>query len=148
VMDKDTTDRNISVEELEEGSGLYLDFDRISKVAARVSGIMPVVVQNVDTKEVILLAYTDNTAFRKSLETGIATFWSTSRNELWVKGATSGNTFALIEVRVNDEQNALVYLVRPDGGGICHTRNSKGQNRNCFYRQLNRDTGKLINLDP
>ena len=142
------TDPELSTEELEEGSELYLDFAKISKVAAQVSGVMPVAVQNVDTKEVILVAYVNETAFRKSVETGIATFWSTSRNELWVKGATSGNTFELVEVRVNDEQNALVYLVRPRGGGICHTRNSKGKARNCFYRRLNIDTRTLKNLDP
>jgi len=142
------TDREISVKELEEGTGLYLDFDKISKVAAQTPGVLPVAVQNIDTKEVILVAYVNKEAFQKSIETGIATFWSTSRNELWVKGATSGNTFALVEVRVNDEQNALVYLVRPNGGGICHTRNSKGQSRNCFYRRLNTGTGTLENLDP
>jgi phosphoribosyl-AMP cyclohydrolase len=142
------TDRELSTEELEEGTGLHLDFDRISKVAAQTPGIMPVAVQNMDTKEVILIAYVNKTAFQKSIETGIATFWSTSRNELWVKGATSGNTYELVEVRVNDEQNSLLYLVRPKGGGICHTRNSKGQARNCFYRKLNTDTGTLENLDP
>ena len=142
------TDREISTEELEEGTGLYLDFDKVSKVATRVSGVMPVAVQNVDTRELILLAYVNESAFQKSIETGIATFWSTSRNELWVKGATSGNTFKLVEVRVNDEQNALLYLVRPNGGGICHTRNSKGEARNCFYRRLNTATRKLENLDP
>ena len=142
------TDRELSVEELEEGAGLHLDFDKISKVAARTPGVLPVAVQNVDTQEVILVAYVNKTAFQKSIETGIATFWSTSRNELWIKGATSGNTFELVEVRVNDEQNALVYLVRPQGGGICHTRNSKGEARNCFYRRLNTNTGTLENLDP
>ena len=142
------TDRALSVEELEEGTKLHLDFDKISKVAAQTPGVLPVDVQNVDTKEVILVAYVNKAAFEKSIETGMATFWSTSRNELWVKGATSGNTFELVEVRVNDEQNALLYLVRPNGGGICHTRNLKGEARNCFYRKLNTDTGTLENLDP
>jgi phosphoribosyl-AMP cyclohydrolase len=142
------TDRELSKEELEEGTGLYLDFDKIAKIAAQLPGVIPVAVQNVDTKEVILVAYVNREAFQKSIETGIATFWSTSRNELWVKGATSGNTFELIEVRVNDEQNALVYMVRPQGGGICHTRNLKGENRKCFYRRLNTETGTLENLDP
>lgn len=142
------TDREISTAELEEGSELFLDFDKISKVAAEVSGVMPVAVQNVDTKEVILVAYVNKEAFEKSIETGTATFWSTSRNELWIKGATSGNSFELVEVRVNDEQNSLLYLVRPKGGGICHTRNSKGEARNCFYRKLNTGTGTLENLDP
>jgi phosphoribosyl-AMP cyclohydrolase len=148
MAERKMTDRELSTEELEEGSELYLDFDKISKVAVQASGVMPVAVQNVDTKEVILVAYVNEAAFQKSIETGIVTFWSTSRNELWVKGATSGNTFELVEVRVNDEQNSLLYLVRPQGEGICHTRNSKGKARNCFYRKLNTDTGTLENLDP
>ena len=142
------SDREISTEELEEGTALYLDFDKVSKMAAQVPGVMPVAVQNIDTREVILIAYVNKEAFQKSIETGIAIFWSTSRNELWMKGATSGNTFELVEVRVNDEQNALVYLVRQRGEGICHNYNSKGKARNCFYRKLNTDTGTLKNLDP
>jgi phosphoribosyl-AMP cyclohydrolase len=86
----------------------------------------------VDTKEVILVAYTSREAFERSVRTRIATFWSASRNELWIKDKTSGNFFELTEVRVNCEQNSLVYLVRPKGEGICHTRNSKGTARNCY----------------
>ena len=142
------TDPEFSTEELEEGAELLLDFDKISKIAAKVSGVIPVAVQNADTKEVLTLAYTNREAFEKTVETGILTFWSTSRDELWVKGATSGNTFELVEIRINGEQNSLLYLVRPQGGGICHTRNSKGEARNCFYRRLNTGTGRLENLDP
>jgi phosphoribosyl-AMP cyclohydrolase len=138
----------LSAEELEEGSGLSLDFDKIAKVAARSPGVLPVAVQNADTKEVILVAYASKEDLQHSLKTGIATFWSTSRNELWVKGASSGNTFELVEVRVNCEQNSLLYIVRPKGEGICHTYNSKGKARNCFYRKLNTDAGTLENLDP
>lgn len=142
------TDRELSAEELEEGTELMLDFDKISKVAARSSGVLPVAVQDIDTREVILVAYASKEDLQHSLKTGIATFWSTSRNELWVKGASSGNTFELVEVRVNCEQNSLLYIVRPKGEGICHTHNKKGKARNCFYRKLSTDTGKLENLDP
>ena len=138
----------ISIDDLEEGTELRLDFDKINRVIAHSPDVIPVVVQNIDTKEVILVAYTNKEAFEKSIQTRIATFWSTSRNELWVKGKTSGNIFELKEVYVNDEQNALVYLVSPKGGGICHTRNSKGEARNCFYRRLDLTTGILENLDP
>ena len=68
------TDRELSVEELEEGTELYLDFDKISKVAAQTPGVMPVVVQNVDTKEVILVAYVNKAAFQKSSDAGLDTF--------------------------------------------------------------------------
>ena len=141
-------EREISTEELEEGKLLYLDFDKVSKVAAQIPGVIPVAIQDADTREVLVVAYANREALQMSLETGIATFWSTSRNELWVKGATSGNIFELVEIRVNCEQNSLLYLVRPKGEGICHTYNSKGKVRNCYYRRLNTDTGALENLDP
>ncbi len=83
-----------------------------------------------------------------SLETGWATFWSRSRATLWEKGKTSGETFDLLEVRVNCEQNSLLYIVRPRRGGICHTKNGQGEPRNCFYRRLDLETGALENLDP
>lgn len=133
---------------LEEGSALQIDFGKIAKVAAKCPDVIPVAVQNADTNEVILVAYTNQTAFRESIRTRIATFWSTSRNELWIKGNTSGNIFDLVEIRINCEQNSLLYRVRPRGEGICHTANSKGRDRNCYYRRLNMDTGVLENLDP
>lgn len=133
---------------LEEGDELMLDFDKLEKAVAGSKGIIPVAVQNADTGEVILLAYANEAALQKSLETRKAVFWSTSRNQLWEKGKSSGETFSLIEVRVNCEQNSLVYIVRPDRGNICHTRNRNGEPRNCYYRRLDFETGKLENLDP
>lgn len=141
-------DDNISIQQLEEGKELQLDFDKLNKVITQDSGVIPVAVQNADTKEIILIAYTNKTAFEKSIATRIATFWSTSRNELWIKGETSGNTFELVEVYVNCEQNSLVYRVKPGGEGICHTYNSRKEARNCFYRRLNLETGTLENLNP
>jgi phosphoribosyl-AMP cyclohydrolase len=130
--------------ELEEGDELRLDFSKIDRTAG--IHVVPCGVQNVETKEVILVAYVNELALRRSLETRSVVLWSTSRNELWEKGATSGETFELVEVRVNCEQNSLVYLVRPRGGGICHTRNRDDEPRNCFYRRLNFETGKLEHL--
>lgn len=135
------------MKELEEGNQLTLDFDKLAK-AAKCPGILPCAVQNADTKEVILVAYVNKLALDKSLETRSAVFWSTSRNELWEKGKTSGETFDLLEVRVNCEQNSLLYIVRPKRGGICHTKNKQSQPRNCYYRRLNFETGRLENLDP
>jgi phosphoribosyl-AMP cyclohydrolase len=142
------TDSASSSHDLEEGARLRLDFGKVARATRQSTEIIPVAVQNADTREVILLAYTNEEALRKSLETRVATFWSTSRNELWIKGATSGNVFELVEVHVNCEQNSLLYTVRPKGQGICHTRNAKGEARNCFYRRLNPETGELENLDP
>jgi phosphoribosyl-AMP cyclohydrolase len=136
------------VNELEEGAVLQLDWRKLESISEKRLGVLPVAVQNADTKEVILVAYANQQALEESIRRRTAVFWSTSRNELWIKGKTSGETFDLLEVRVNCEQNSLVYLVRPRRGGICHTRNRKREPRNCFYRRLSFETGELENLDP
>ena len=133
---------------LEEGPELKLDFRKLEKAVAGSPGILPVAIQNADTNEVILVAYTNDLAFRKSIETRTLVLWSTSRNELWEKGKTSGETFDLLEVYVNCEQNSLLYRVRPKRGAICHTKNQGGRPRNCFYRRLHLATMKLENLNP
>ena len=138
----------MSMSTSEEGNDLQLDFRKLEKAVASSPGIVPVAVQNADTGEVILVAYTNEAAFRQAVSTRKLVLWSTSRNELWEKGRTSGETFDLVEVRVNCEQNSLLYRVRPSRGGICHTRNKAGQPRNCYYRRLDLDTGNLENLDP
>jgi len=135
------------MKDIEEGNELKIDWAKLEKAVASSPGIVPVAIQNADTNEVILVAYTNELAFRKSLETRSLVLWSTSRNELWEKGKTSGETFDLVEVRVNCEQNSLLYRVRPQRGGICHTKNRKGEPRDCYYRKLNLGTGKLENTD-
>jgi phosphoribosyl-AMP cyclohydrolase len=134
--------------EIEESSVFRLDWGKLKKVADRNPDVVPVAVQDADTREVILVAYANEQALRHSIKTGNATFWSTSRRELWEKGATSGETFELLEVRVNCEQNSLLYVVRPRRGKICHTKNSAGQPRNCYYRKLDFNTFELVNTDP
>lgn len=134
--------------ELEEGTTLQLDFAKIAKIAAGSPDVIPVAVQHADTREIILIAYTNEYALKTSIEKRTLVLWSTSRNELWEKGATSGETFELLEVRVNCEQNSLVYEVRPKRGAICHTKNQQGEPRNCYYRRVNLDTMELENLDP
>jgi phosphoribosyl-AMP cyclohydrolase len=130
--------------QLEEGAALQLDFAKLDKT----TGVIPCAVQNVDTHEVILVAYVNEQALKTAIDTRSAVFWSTSRNELWEKGKTSGETFDLLEVLVNCEQNSLVYKVRPRRGGICHTKNEAGEARNCYYRSLDFETGELHNNDP
>jgi phosphoribosyl-AMP cyclohydrolase len=136
------------VKALEEGDRLKIDFSKISKIAANGGGVVPVAVQNADTGEVILVAYTNDLAFRETLARRTLVLWSTSRNELWEKGKTSGETFELVDAFVNCEQNSLLYRVRPRRGGICHTKNSQGRPRNCYYRRVNPDTLALENTDP
>jgi phosphoribosyl-AMP cyclohydrolase len=136
------------VNELEEGKELQLDFSKMAKAAQASPDVIPVAVQNVDTKEIILVAYVNPQALDHTIETRDATFWSTSRKELWIKGGTSGETFEVLEIRVNCEQNSLVYIVRPRRGGICHTKNAQGQPRDCYYRRINFETRELENLNP
>lgn len=114
-----------------------LDFGKLAKTAKTGSEVLPVVLQNADTHEVLFVGYANARALEATLSERIAVLWSTSRNELWRKGATSGDTLRLVEVRVNCEQNSLLYLVRPATGGACHTRDSSGASRpSCYYREL------------
>jgi phosphoribosyl-AMP cyclohydrolase len=135
-------------QELEEGKTLKLDFSKLARATEKCPDVIPVAVQNADSGEVILVAYANEKALKASLESRTAVFWSTSRNELWEKGKTSGEVFDLLEVYVNCEQNSLLYRVRPRRGGICHTKNKQGEPRNCYYRRLNMDTLDLENLNP
>jgi phosphoribosyl-AMP cyclohydrolase len=134
--------------QLEEGLKLELDWNKLEKAVAGTKGIIPVAVQNADTQEVILVAYINQLAFEESLKRKMLVLWSSSRQELWVKGLTSGETFELIEARVNCEQNSLLFIVRPNRGGICHTKNEKGEPRDCYYRKINLETRALENLNP
>lgn len=136
---------------LEEGVEVMIDFlklDKLSRGAGskRMSGIIPAVVQDFVTKEVLMLAYVNEQALWHALKNKVAAFWSTSRNELWVKGLTSGCTLELIEARVNCEQNSILYLVKPAGGrGTCHTKDGNGKYRkSCFYRAISGNGGRLV----
>lgn len=123
--------------ELEEGTALAIDFEKIHRAARSKEGLVPVVLQHAETKDVLFVGYANDRALAESLATRRAVLWSASRDELWRKGATSGDELELIEVRVNCEQNALLYLVRPLAGGVCHTRDVTGATRRtCFYRRL------------
>ena len=140
------TKRKTDSKSLEEGIGLQLDFEKISKVAQSQESVLPVAVQDVDSKEILLVAYANEAALNYTLEHSVAAFWSTSRDELWVKGATSGDTLEIVEIRVNCEQNSLVYIVRLLGKGACHTKGDGGRSRrSCYYRRIK--DGKLESVD-
>lgn len=130
---------------IEETDELMLDFDKLSKIDPS-NRVIPVAVQNMDTKEVILIAYVNREALEESIKQRKVILWSTSRNKLWFKGAESGNTFTLHHIFVNCEQNSLVFQATPDKGGICHT-SFNGKPNNCYYRELDMNTGKLIYLN-
>ena len=92
-------------------------------------GLIPAVVQDIHTHQVLMVAYMNEEALRRTLETGEAHFWSRSRGELWHKGATSGNIQKVVEIRVDCDADTLLLLVEP-AGPACHTGNTS-----CFYRR-------------
>jgi len=123
--------------DLEEGSNLRLDFTKISSVAACGEAVIPAVVQDVETLAVLITGYANQQALDYALREKVATLWSTSRNELWIKGKTSGEFLDLVETRVNCEQNSILYLVKVRGQGACHTKKSNGNPRyGCYYRRI------------
>lgn len=93
-------------------------------------GLIPCVVQQYDTGEVLMVAWMSAESIRLTVETGITWFWSRSRQELWNKGATSGNMQQLRELRADCDGDTLLALV-DSPGPACHTGN-----RSCFYRSL------------
>ena len=121
--------------DLEESELLQLDFSKIESVAASAPGVIPAVAQNIENGGVLMVGYVNELALKTALAEKVAVFWSTSRGELWVKGATSGDFLELVEARVNCEQNSVLYLVRPKGRGVCHTKDEDGVSRpSCYYR--------------
>ena len=124
--------------DLEEGDVLNLDFSKLKKVVECGEDIIPAIAQDHETGEVLIVGYANELALRTAKIEGMATFWSTSRNELWIKGKTSGDFLEIIEIRVNCEQNSIIYKVKPRGKGACHTKDADGIPRQgCYYRKLN-----------
>ena len=130
---------------LEEGTTPTIDFTKLEQIGQRGQHVVPVVLQDADSGEVLFVGYANQLAVDETFKTGIAVLWSTSRNELWRKGATSGDELALVEVRVNCEQNSLLYRVRPRKGGVCHTKDADGATRRtCYYRRLEPSGAALV----
>jgi phosphoribosyl-AMP cyclohydrolase len=95
-------------------------------------GLIPAVVQQHDTGEVLMVAWMDAPALERTLRIGEAVFYSRSRQEMWHKGATSGNTQRLVDLRIDCDGDVLLVLVDQQGAGVaCHT----GE-RSCFHRRL------------
>ncbi|MBP9854859.1 MAG: phosphoribosyl-AMP cyclohydrolase [Candidatus Omnitrophica bacterium] len=127
----------ISSNLLEESEQVLIDFEKLRKIAQTKEAVVPVVVQDDKTKEILLIGYANDQALKHTLEHKVATFWSTSRNELWVKGLTSGDQLDIVGVYVNCEQNSLLYQVKMVGKGSCHTKHKNGQTRfGCYYRKI------------
>ena len=123
--------------QLEEGTLLTLDFKKLRKVARTEQDVIPVVLQHAENGDVLFIGYANELALAETFKTKQAVLWSTSRNELWRKGATSGDVLDVVEVCVNCEQNSVLYRVVPRRGGVCHTKDADGNARpTCYYRRV------------
>lgn len=101
-----------------------------SQVKFNEAGLVPCIVQDADTREVLMMAWMNADTLQRTLELGETVFWSRSRQEVWHKGATSGNIQKLVELRYDCDGDTLLALVHPVGPA-CHTGA-----RSCFYRTL------------
>jgi phosphoribosyl-AMP cyclohydrolase len=120
----------VTTEALERGGEIAPRFDGQGLVAA--------IAQHADTGEVLMFAWMNAEALRLTLDTGVAHYWSRSRNSLWKKGETSGQLQLIEEIRIDCDQDAFLLKVRPQGdGGACHVGF-----RSCFYRVV--VDGKLV----
>ncbi|OGP84264.1 MAG: phosphoribosyl-AMP cyclohydrolase [Deltaproteobacteria bacterium RBG_16_54_11] len=113
-------------------AGVGLKFDKLG-------GLVPVVVQDYTSGEVLMLAFMNRQAWEQTLRTRQATYWSRSRNELWVKGETSGNLQEVKEIYVDCDEDTVLLKVIQQGGGACHTGR-----RCCFYRRVEGDELKEV----
>lgn len=102
----------------------------LSELTYNDQGLIPCIVQDADTLEVLMMAWMNEESLSLTLKQGETVFWSRSRQELWHKGATSGNTQTLVELRYDCDADTLLALVHP-AGPACHTGA-----RSCFYRTL------------
>jgi len=105
----------------------------LEAVQFNVDGLVAAIVQDHETDDVLMMAYMNEETLAMTLETGRMTYWSRSRQEVWVKGATSGNTQAVRSVRLDCDGDALLFRVTQEGGA-CHTGH-----HSCFYRRASND---------
>ena len=104
------------------------------------NGLLPVIAQDFKTNEVLMLAFMNETAFEKTVETKKATYFSRSRNTLWVKGETSGNTQIVKEIRIDCDFDTILIKVEQKGGAACHLGY-----RSCFFKKL--EQGEFITTE-
>lgn len=95
------------------------------------NGLVPVIVQDSETREVLMLAYMNSAAWHATRETGKATYWSRSRHALWVKGEQSGHVQLVKETFLDCDNDTILLVVEQIGGAACHTGH-----RTCFFRQV------------
>ncbi|OPY87828.1 MAG: phosphoribosyl-AMP cyclohydrolase [Smithella sp. PtaU1.Bin162] len=98
---------------------------------AKGDGLVPVIVQDAETKEVLMMAYINEAAWEKTLATGKATYWSRSRKSLWLKGETSGHVQLVKDIFIDCDDDTVLLMVKQLGDAACHTGY-----RSCFYRKI------------
>lgn len=121
-----------SVHDIEQGSELMLRLNS--------DGLITAVVQESSSGEILMLAHMNNDSFLQTLNTGKATFWSRSRQQLWIKGETSGNFLHVDEILIDCDQDAVVIRASLEGDGACHTGK-----KSCFYRKVENE-GEIVKL--
>jgi phosphoribosyl-AMP cyclohydrolase len=104
---------------------------------AKGDGLVPAIVQDAETKEVLMLAYMNSESWEATLQTGKATYWSRSRKSLWMKGESSGNVQLVKNIFIDCDNDTILLQVEQLGGAACHTGH-----KSCFYRKL--DGGDFI----
>ncbi len=109
---------------------MKLDADLLAAFKWNEQDLIPAIVQDAGTREVLMMAYMNAASLQRTLDLGEAVFWSRRRQELWHKGATSGNTQCVVEIRVDCDADTLLLLVEP-AGPACHTFE-----HSCFFRNL------------
>jgi phosphoribosyl-AMP cyclohydrolase len=114
--------------------------DLLASVKYDADGLVAAVAQDHATGDVLMLAYMNAATLRQTLATGVMTYWSRSRQKVWVKGETSGHVQHVHGVRVDCDGDALLFAVEQVGGAACHTGH-----RSCFYRRL--ADGRLAETD-
>ena len=136
-------------DEHETMNRLDLDFSKIKDEKSG-KGLVPVIVQDAKTLDVLMVAFADEEAVRLMLNTKKAAFWSRSRQKSWVKGEESGNFMSITQMFVDCDQDTLLILVIPQGDGkACHTRDADGSlRRSCFYREMLGSVGGGVGLVP
>ncbi len=113
---------------------MELDFKKLD-------GLLPAIVQDASSGRVLMLGFMNRESFRRTVETGFATFYSRSRGKLWMKGESSGHRLAVKEISTDCDQDALLLRVEALGPGVCHNGY-----QSCFYRRL--DNGQWVESEP
>lgn len=107
---------------------VQLDFSKSA------DGLIPAIAQDAETGDILMQAYINEEAWNKTLETGIATYWTRSRKKIWVKGESSGNIQKIKEILVDCDLDCVIFKIEQVGGAACH----EGY-RSCFFRKVEKD---------